>query len=113
MWPNDEGDIFVPHEDVGSIVSHPSARDPGMSARVTKFRIVVSDGKRRVSALETAKHGSREVSNRSGRPKQTRMPRGAAERPAVLVVHFTNQTPAAPLIVFGRRDRRTKTRRED
>src|SRR5947209_701583 len=35
-WPNADADIRVPHEEVGSIVSHPSARElPGTRLFVT------------------------------------------------------------------------------
>ena len=105
VWPNADGEIFVPHEDVGSIVSHPSARDPVAAAGARhKQPNGVGRGEPRVGALERAEHRAREISDRVRRAEQPGMTRGSAQRPAVLVVDLADQAAPSPRIVLGRRN---------
>src|SRR5919108_271181 len=56
VWPNAAADIFVPHDEVGSIVSQPSAREPGTRLfRVTKIRSVDGDATRELPPVSPAR----------------------------------------------------------
>ena len=63
VWPNAEGDIFEPHEDVGSIVSHPSARDPVLRRTASRKAERFCTREPRIAARERTQNHSRDISN--------------------------------------------------
>ena len=102
VWPIAEGDSRVPHDDVGSIVSHPSARElPGTSVSLMNVRIVSGLREDRLAG-DGAQHRAGERADRGGRAEEPRVARRAAKRPRVLVVDLADQQPSAPLVDFGR-----------
>lgn len=97
-------DISVPHDDVGRIVSHPSARElPGTPDAVLKVRINAGGPELR-ARTKRAQDQARERANRRRRAEQPRVTGDAANRCGILVVHLTADEPPAPGIPFGRRN---------
>jgi hypothetical protein len=74
----------VPHDDVGSIVSQPSARElPGTSERFVTNVIAISC-----------------VNDDAEQPRVTG---GPTQRPRVVIIDFTDEQTLAPRIETGRR----------
>ena len=104
VCPKARGDRRVPQEDVGSIVSQPSARElPGMLALARDERLERLTPERAAAAVEDLQQVTRVVADRCGGPEETGVSGDAAQRMRVLVVNFAGQQPAAPGIVFGGR----------
>ena len=98
----------VPHDDVGSIVSQPSARElPGTVLGVVKSRTIAGVSGATAGAVSTRRtqDSASERADGSGGAKQTRMSRDAAKRGGVVVVDFAWEHASAP-DVFRQRHRR-------
>ena len=104
-WPNAAGDISVPHDDVGRMVSQPSARElPGTSllrvARAT--RSGVSGAGTDASPRAARSTSPREAADGVDGAEQAGMPRDAAERRRVIVVNLGDQRSPAPHVFLER-----------
>ena len=104
----------VPHDDVGSIVSHPSARElPGISLRramnVSRGRLRERSG----SALEHLQHVTRALADGADDAEQPGVSGAPAERPRIVIIDFANQQTLTPGIDASRRRPRFPDARAD
>ena len=112
VWPNAEGDIFVPHEDVGSIVSHPSARDPvhpGAASRTAEpsrrsravhrcpraHRASRARNLRQLAPCRTVRHAPRRRRAPSSSRRAPRRPAGALATDRSQSARLTDAAPRA------------------
>ena len=105
-WPNAAVDMRVPHDEVGSMVSQPSARELlGTELRVVKVATQGEGERTRVVAARGVQHRARKGADAAGRAEESGMARDPAERRGVVVVDLALKTPPSTQVVAHRQRR--------